>query len=70
MEDIKNFVLQQKIEKSPRFLYATNPIEELYLQLNICVFTDLYLATAQSSRKYSDAVMPEAEAHFNEGMYK
>lgn len=66
VERIKDFILKQNIEKAPRFLYATNQIEELYLQLNIHVFTDLHLAAVQVSRKYNDTVMPEAEANFNE----
>ena len=54
IELIVNFITRQEISKSPRLLYATNRMEEVYSQLNIQLFAELHLLAIQCAKRYND----------------
>ena len=62
IELIVNFITRQEISKSPRLLYATNRMEEVYSQLNIQLFSELHLLAIQCAKRYNDI---ELESQFN-----
>lgn len=64
IELIVNFITRQEISKSPRLLYATNRMEEVYSQLNIQLFSELHLLAIQCAKRYNDI---ESDSQFNKG---
>lgn len=59
---IKEIIIKTGISKSPRLLYAMNKPEDVYLQLNIQLFTELHLLAVNCSKKYGEE---EAESLFD-----
>ncbi len=64
VEIIKEIIAKQEISKSPRLLYATNRMEEVYSQLNIQLFSELHLLAIQCTKRYNDI---ESDSQFNKG---